>query len=65
MLENKSLIEPMDTPQLSNQNFSLFILVTAYVIRDNINFFPKKGIISYLISKWAFDSSSAIYFRDC
>jgi len=51
MLENKSLIEPIDTPQLSNQNFGLFILVTAYVIGDNINFFPKEGIISYLVSK--------------
>ena len=65
MLENKSLIEPIDTPQLSNQNLSLFVLVIAYVIGGNINFFPKKGIISYLSCKGTFDSSSSIDFHNC
>jgi len=65
MLENKSLTEPIDTPQLSNQNLSLFVLVTAYVIGGNINFFPKKGNNFILSCKGRFDYSSSIDFHDC
>ena len=67
MLENKLWIEPIDTPQLPNQNlkvvFCCFVLPSSMFFGKDINFFLIRGEIEYLGSAGTM-SSSPVNFND-
>jgi len=64
MLENKLLIEPTDTPQLSNQNM-LFCLYDFFMLfGSHINFFLIKDEIDIYLLWGLFSFSSPVNFHD-
>jgi hypothetical protein len=63
MLENKLLIEPIDTPQIKIKLLMFCPCIFFMFIGSNINFFLVKGEIAYLAFTGMFNSFSPVNFH--